>query len=157
MKKNNAFLSAVGIVCLVFLGSIISGCAGVGQGREHESASPLQPTGRGTVTLDGTYEFAKPEGYTMYRDLGDGETIFMFFKSEEGDYPSQTSFFYNDKVYGNSLDLTTRIDQFFKYFLVGRGIQMKVVKTEGGMIDGKSTMHREETKAIELQTAEESK
>ncbi len=39
----------------------------------------------------------------------------------------------------------------------GEIISKKLVVAEGGMFDGKSTMHREETKAIELQTAEESK
>jgi cytoskeletal protein CcmA (bactofilin family) len=39
----------------------------------------------------------------------------------------------------------------------GEIISKKLVVSEGGIFDGKSTMHREETKAIELQTAEESK
>ncbi|MBW2520544.1 MAG: hypothetical protein JRD88_09360 [Deltaproteobacteria bacterium] len=91
------------------------------------------------MTLDGVFEFAKPEGYKMFRDLGDGETIFMFFK-EEGEFPSQTSFFYNDKVYGNALELETRINQFFKYFLVGRGVKMEINKIEDGMIDGRNAL-----------------
>ncbi len=76
----------------------------------------------------------------MFRDLGDGETVFIFFKIEDGPYPAQTSIFLNDKVYGNSLDMETRLQEFLEYFLVGRGIEMNLTKTEDGMIDGRPAL-----------------
>jgi len=44
-----------------------------------------------------------------------------------------------------------------KGYINGEIMSKKLVIAEGGIFDGKSTMQREETKVIELQTAEQSK
>ncbi len=141
MRKREAKLLIPVWVCLILPFIFLSGCAApLGHEHDPKKQSDFVPTGKGTVTFDGMYEFKKPEGWKMFRDLGDGETIFMFFKAEEGEHPAQTSIFLNEKVYGNSRDLNTRAQQFIVYFLAGRGIKMNITKTEDGMVDGRPVL-----------------
>ncbi len=128
------------VILLTLVAGFSNGCAPVVHDHEHVTESSLVPTDHGTVTLDGLYEFEEPTGWKLIRDLGDGETVFMFFKLEEGEHPSQTSIFYNNKVYGTSRDLETRVRQFNTYFLAGRGIKMNIISSEPGVVDGREAL-----------------
>ncbi len=70
------------------------------------------------------------------RNLVGGDFEFGFLKIEKGDFPSQTTMFYDEEPFGNSLDLEMRAKQYSTYFLAGKGIHMEIKKKENGEAAG---------------------
>jgi hypothetical protein len=69
---------------------------------------------------------------------GDFELGFMRF--EKGDFPSQTTFMYDDLPYGSSQDLEKRADYYCTKFLFNSGIDLEVKKRERLTINGQEAL-----------------
>ena len=95
--------------------------------------SVLTASDRGTVFYEDKYEFKPPSpGWSLMRNLVGGDFEFGFLKIEKGEFPSQTTMFYDEEPFGNSPDLEMRAKQYSTYFLAGRGIRMEIKKKEKG-------------------------
>lgn len=123
---------------LTITGVFLAGCATT------EKPEPaLMPTDRGTVILRDKYEFKRPpKGWALMQNVsgGDYEFGFLNLKLEKGEFPSQTTMFYNEEPFGSSRDLETRAKQYSTYFLAGRGISMKITKMEKSEAAGRPAL-----------------
>ncbi len=137
MKKKKMFKGISEIFPLVAIMLVLGGCATMG-----ERPKPvLTPTNRGTVLYLDKYEFkAPPQGWSLMRNLGGGDFEFGFLKLEKGEFPSQTTMFYDEEPFGNSPDLETRAKQYSTYFLAGRGIHMDIKKEKKGEVAGRAAL-----------------
>ena len=81
---------------------LLGGCATTGP----EKKPTLVPTGQGTVVYLEKYEFKPPpSGWAMMKNVEGGDFELGFFRFEKGEFPSQTTFMYDDQPYGSSQDL----------------------------------------------------
>jgi hypothetical protein len=69
---------------------------------------------------------------------GDFELGFLLF--EKGDFPSQTTFMYDDLPYGSSQVLEKRADYYCTKFLFNSGIVLEVRKRERLTINGRDAL-----------------
>lgn len=123
-----------GICFLVPIGLVLGGCATMGE----KSKSVLTASDRDTVLYLDKYEFKAPShGWSLMRNLVGGDFEFGFLKLEKGEFPSQTTMFYDEEPFGNSRDLEMRAKQYSTYFLAGRGIHMEIKKEEKGEVAGR--------------------
>ncbi|MCX5909783.1 MAG: hypothetical protein NTY64_22055, partial [Deltaproteobacteria bacterium] len=100
----------------------------------------LVPTDRGTVVYMGKYEFKAPVGWKLIRNLTGGDFEVGFLNIEKGEFPSQTTMFYDEEPYGSSRDLETRARQYSVFFLAGRGMSMAINKMEKGEVAGRPAL-----------------
>ena len=125
------------IFSLAMTGLFIGGCATMGK----KPKPALEPTGRGTAIYKGKYEFKRPpEGWALMQNVTGGDFEFGFLKNEKGDFPSQTTMFYDEEPYGSSLDLETRARQYSVFFLTGRGMSMATTKMKKGEVAGRPAL-----------------
>ncbi len=125
-----------GILLLTMAGLFSGGCA-----TAQKPKQSLVPTDRGTVLYEDKYEFKPPSpGWLLMRNLVGGDFEFGFLKIEKGDFPNQTTMFYDEEPFGNSRDLETRAKQYSIYFLAGRGIHMEIKKEENGEVAGRPAL-----------------
>lgn len=111
-------------ICLaIVLALFLGGCATL---MEKKNESPLVETGPGTVIYKGKYEFQPPLGWALLQNVSEGDFEFGFLKVEKGDFPSQTTFIYDDGPFGSSRDLESRANEYFGRFLGGTGISLKL-------------------------------
>jgi hypothetical protein len=97
----------------------------------------LVPTGQGTVVFLDKYEFKPPpKGWIMMKNLEGGDFELGFLRFEKGDFPSQTTFIYDDQPYGSSQDLEKRADYYCTKFLFNSGIDLEVKNRERLTING---------------------
>jgi hypothetical protein len=82
-------------------------------------------TDHGTVVYGDKYEFKAPTGWKALSAESKGDFEFGYSKLE-GEYPSQTTFAYDDEPYGSSRDLETRAKQYQTLFFAATGL----IKTE---------------------------
>ncbi len=125
-----------GILLLAIAGLFSGGCA------TPQKPKPfLVPTDRGTVLYEDKYEFKPPSpGWSLMRNLVGGDFELGFLKIDKGDFPSQTTMFYDEEPFGNSPDLQMRARQYSTYFLAGRGIHMEIKKKENGEVEGRPAL-----------------
>ncbi len=125
-----------GVLFLPMVGLLSGACA-----TPQKSKVALVPTNRGTVLYQDKYEFKPPSpGWSLMRNLVGGDFEFGFLKIEKGDFPNQTTMFYDEEPFGNSRDLETRAKQYSTYFLAGRGIHMGINKKENGEVAGRPAL-----------------
>ena len=112
------------------IGLFLGGCATMGE----KPKSALTATKQGTLIYEDKYEFKPPSdtGWRLMRNLTGGDFEFGLLKIEKGDFPSQTTMFYDEEPFGSSRDLETRAKEYSSIFLRGRGISMEIKKTEKG-------------------------
>ncbi len=128
--------SIIGICVLAMTGLFLGGCATMGE----RPKSVLTLTDRGTVLYLDKYEFKAPAGWKLMRNLSGGDFEFGFLKLEKGEFPSQTTMFYDEEPYGSSWDLETRAKQYSTFFLTGRGISTEIKKMEKGEAAGRPAL-----------------
>ncbi len=116
-----------GGILLVVVWILSFGCATTAP----KKPSVLTPTDRGTVLFLDRYEFkSPPEGWLLMQNLEGGDFELGFLKFEKGDFPSQTTFMYDDQPYGGSRDLEKRAKYYCTRFLFNSGIDSRVTKQE---------------------------
>jgi hypothetical protein len=137
MKRKTLSRCISGICFLVPIGLFLGGCATMGE----KPKSVLTASDRGTVLYEDKYEFKPPSpGWSLMRNLVGGDFEFGFLKVEKGEFPSQTTMFYDEEPYGSSLDLATRAREYSVFFLAGRGMSMAINKMEKGEVAGRPAL-----------------
>jgi hypothetical protein len=96
-------------------------------------------TDQGTVVYEDKYEFKAPTGWKVLSAESGGDFEFGFSKLE-GEYPSQTTFAYDDEPYGSSRDLETRAKQYQTLFFAATGLIMTESSIEKAEITGQSVV-----------------
>jgi hypothetical protein len=121
-------IAAAGVMIALF-----AGCATLGE----KPKPPMVPTDRGTVIYLDKYEFQRPpEGWALMRSVEGGDFELGFVKIEKGDFPTQTTFMYDDMPYGGHRDLDKRAAYYCTRFLFNSGIDLRVTKREKTQING---------------------
>ncbi len=135
--ENKAIIRWVFRIFLLAMAGLFSGGCATAQ----KPKPFLVPTDRGTTLYEDKYEFKPPSpGWSLMRNLVGGDFEFGFLKIEKGDFPSQTTMFYDEEPFGNSHDLETRAKQYSTYFLAGRGIHMEIKQKENGEVAGRPAL-----------------
>lgn len=115
---------------------LLGGCATLGIG-EQQKPKDVVPTDRGTVIYLQKYEFKRPPaGWAMMKNLEGGDFELGFLKIERGDFPSQTTFIYDDQPFGSSRNLEERAKQYCTRFLFNSGMLPDVKKQEKARVMG---------------------
>ena len=124
-------------VLLAFVGILNFGCATMAP----KKPSALTPTDRGTVIYLNKYEFKRPPvGWLLMQSLEGGDFELGFLKFEKGDFPSQTTYMYDEQPYGGSRDLEKRAKYYCTRFLFNSGIDSRVTKQEKLTINGREAI-----------------
>lgn len=125
------------IAGLFMAGLFLGGCATLAP----EKPSALLSTDRGTVIFLEKYEFKRPPaGWAFMKNLEGGDFELGFLKFEKGDFPSQTTFIYDDEPFGSSRDLDQRARQYCTRFLFNSGMFPQVQKEEKVQIMGQPAL-----------------
>jgi hypothetical protein len=126
--------STVAIAALI---GLFAGCATMAE----KPKPAMVPTERGTVVYLEKYEFKRPpEGWGLMRSVEGGDFELGFVRIEKGDFPSQTTFMYDDMPYGGHQDLDKRAQYYCTRFLFNSGIGLRVTKQEKLQIDGRDAV-----------------
>lgn len=135
-KKTPYEIWKVMMVFMVGLG-VLSGCATM----EPKKPPTLVPTERGTVIFLEKYEFKRPpEGWALMKNLEGGDFELGFMRIEKGDFPTQTTFMYDEQPYGSSQDLEKRAEYYCTKFLFNSGIDAKVTNRQKVTLDGREAI-----------------
>ena len=122
-----------GVALLIMIGFFLGGCATLAP----EKPSALAPTDRGTVVFMGKYEFQRPPaGWALLKNLEGGDFELGFLRIEKGDFPSQTTFIYDDEPFGSSRELDRRARQYCTRFLFNSGMFPQIQKKEKVQVMG---------------------
>lgn len=138
MKKGSFLLKRV---LLLFAGGILvfqlNSCATL-----TEKPKPsLVSTKRGTVIFQEKYEFIKPpEGWALIKSEESGDFEMGFLKIEKGDFPSQTTFIFDDQPFGAHQDLEKRAKYYCTRFLFNSGLDLRVTQKEKLKVQGKDAI-----------------
>jgi hypothetical protein len=133
--KPNRIIGTLAII--VAMVGLLGGCATT------QPKKPLDvvPTDRGTVIFLDKYEFKlPPQGWIMMKNVEGGDFELGFMRFEKGDFPSQTTFMYDDQPYGSSQDLEKRADYYCTKFLFNSGIDLEVKNRERLTIHGRDVL-----------------
>ena len=129
MEKRTMSRLILGICLMSVTGLFLWGCATTVK----EKPKPaFVLTDQGTVVYEDKYEFKALTGWKTLREESGGDFEFGFFRLE-GEFPSQTTFAYDDEPYGGSRDLETRAKQYQTLFFAATGLIMtenSIEKTE---------------------------
>jgi len=126
-----------GATVLILIGFFLGGCATL----TPEKPSALVPTDRGTVVYKDKYEFARPSpGWFLLQILEAGDFELGFVRMEKGEFPSQTTFIYDDEPFGSSRELDKRSEQYCSRFLFNSGMFPQIRKKEKIQLMGQSAM-----------------
>jgi hypothetical protein len=138
MKTEINLKKRLGTLALVALMvGLLSACATTSS----QKLPTLVPTGQGTVVFLEKYEFKPPpQGWIMMKNVEGGDFELGFLRFEEGDFPSQTTFMYDDLPYGSSQDLEKRADYYCTKFLFNSGVDLEVEKRERLTINGRDAL-----------------
>lgn len=122
--------TTVGVAAMV---ALFAGCATMAE----KPKPAMVPTERGTVVYMEKYEFKRPpEGWSLMRSVEGGDFELGFLRFEKGDFPSQTTFMYDDMPYGGHQDLEKRAQYYCTRFLFNSGIDLRVTQREKIQING---------------------
>jgi len=125
------------VILLAVIGFWGLGCATMAP----EKPKTLVPTDRGTVVFLEKYEFKRPpEDWALMKNVEGGDFELGFLKFEKGDFPSQTTFMYDDLPYGGQRDLEKRTKYYCTRFLFNSGIDLRVEKQEKLKLHGQDAM-----------------
>jgi len=139
MKASRKSLRTPGIwACLWVMIAVFGlGCAGM----QPEKPKALTPSDRGTVLFMDRYEFKRPpDNWALMKNLEGGDFELGFLLFEKGDFPSQTTFIYDEEPYGGSRDLEARAKYYCTRFHFNSGIEMRVTKQEKATVTGKEAI-----------------
>jgi hypothetical protein len=138
MEMRKKYFSLLGILFgLPVLMALLGGCATM----EPKKPPTMVPTDRGTVIYLEKYEFKRPpEGWALMKNVEGGDFELGFMRIEKGDFPTQTTFMYDEQPYGSSQDLEKRADYYCTKFLFNSGIEAKVVKREKVSVTGREAL-----------------
>jgi hypothetical protein len=139
MKAKPRAFSTPGIwACVAVMIAVFGfGCAGM----QPEKPKTLTPTDRGSVLFLDRYEFKRPpQNWALMKNLEGGDFELGFLLFEKGEFPSQTTFMFDEEPYGGSQDLVTRAKYYCTRFLFNSGIEVRVIKEEKATIDGKDAI-----------------
>jgi hypothetical protein len=125
------------LVAMAAMVGLLGACATTGP----EKVPTLVATDQGTVVFLEKYEFKPPpKGWAMMKNVEGGDFELGFFRFEKGEFPSQTTFMYDDQPYGSSQDLEKRADHYCTKFLINSGIDLEVKKREKRTIQGRDAL-----------------
>ncbi|MGQ9647591.1 MAG: hypothetical protein ACUVWO_13770 [Thermodesulfobacteriota bacterium] len=134
IKLKHIFGTIISIALTVVL---LSSCATTST----EKTPTVVATGHGTVVFLDKYEFKPPpQGWVMMKNVEGGDFELGFLLFEKGEFPSQTTFMYDDQPYGSSQDLGKRADYYCTKFLFNSGIDLEVKKRERLTINGREAL-----------------
>jgi hypothetical protein len=138
MSTNISFKRTLGTMAAIALTvGLLGACATMGP----EKTPTLVATGQGTVVFLEKYEFKPPpKGWIMMKNVEGGDFELGFLLFEKGDFPSQTTFMYDDMPYGYSQDLQKRADYYCTKFLMNSGIDLEIKKRERLGINGRDSL-----------------
>ena len=139
MKANKKTFRALGTwaFLLVMIAVFGFGCAAM----QPEKPKTLTLTDRGTVLFLDKYEFKRPpQNWFLMKNLEGGDFELGFLLLEKGEFPTQTTFMYDEEPYGGSQDLETRAKYYCTRFLFNSGIDLRVTKQEKATIGGKDAI-----------------
>ncbi len=136
-KMRRKWSLATWSILLAFIGVLSFGCATMAP----KKVPVLTATDQGTVLFLDKYEFKRPpEGWLLMQNLEGGDFDLGFLKFEKGDFPSQTTYMYDDQPYGGSRDLEKRAKYYCTRFLFNSGIDSRVTKQEKLTINGREAI-----------------
>jgi len=138
MEMRKRYFSLLGILFgLPVLMALLGGCATM----EPKKPPTMVPTDRGTVIYLEKYEFKRPpEGWALMKNVEGGDFELGFMRIEKGDFPTQTTFMYDEFPYGSSQDLEKRADYYCTKFLFNSGIEAKVTRREKATVAGREAL-----------------
>jgi hypothetical protein len=137
-RKSRAGGWGLGISLLVAASLLLGGCASM---QQREKPRDVVATDRGTLIFKEKYEFKRPPtGYSMLKNEEGGDFEIGFFKIEKGDFPSQTTFIYDDLPFGSSRNLEERAKQYCTRFLFNTGMLPEVKNREKTEVVGLPAM-----------------
>jgi len=113
--------------------ALSAGCATMAE----KPKPAMVPTERGTAVFLEKYEFKQPPaGWALMKNVEGGDFELGFLRMEKGDFPSQTTFMYDDLPYGGQRDLEKRAQYYCTRFLFNSGIDLRVTQREKMQIIG---------------------
>jgi hypothetical protein len=136
-KRKRDFRLLGSLIGAAVLVGLLGGCATM----EPKRPPAMVPTDRGTVVFLEKYEFQRPpEGWALMRNVEGGDFELGFMRIEKGDFPTQTTFMYDEFPYGSSRDLEKRADYYCTKFLFNSGIDAKLTKREKATVAGREAL-----------------
>jgi hypothetical protein len=135
MNQNQRTCRVIGTWAL-FLAAVTVfglGCAAM----QPEKPKTLSLTERGTVLFLDKYEFKRPpQNWSLMKNLEGGDFELGFLLMEKGEFPSQTTFMFDEEPYGGSQNLEKRAKYYCTRFLFNSGIDVRVTKQEKATVAG---------------------
>jgi len=113
------------VICVVWVLTWLSGCATV----ETSKKVPYKLSPQGTVIWQDEFEFMPPPpDWKLLIVEEEGDINFGFTRSDPGEFPSTTSFAYDEEPFGSSTKFEEREREFFKRFLFNAILQFQVLE-----------------------------
>jgi hypothetical protein len=113
------------VICVVWVLAWLSGCATVGTSKK----VPYKLSPQGTVIWQDEFEFMPPPpDWKLLIVEEEGDINFGFTRSDPGQFPSTTSFAYDEEPFGSSTKFEEREREFFKRFLFNAILQFQVLE-----------------------------
>jgi hypothetical protein len=126
-KIRPALILGLAVALPILTGLLMSGCATLGP----EKPGDIVRTGHGTAIYQEKYEFKiPPPGWNMMKNVEGGDFELGFMKFEGAEFPTQTTFIFDDEPFGSSRDLDQRAKQYCTRFLFNSGVIAEVKKQE---------------------------
>jgi len=135
MNRNQRKCRAIGAWVLLLAAVTVfgPGCTAM----QPEKSKTLSLTERGTVLFLDKYEFKRPpQNWALMKNLEGGDFELGFLLMEKGEFPSQTTFMYDEQPYGGSQNLEKRAKYYCTRFLFNSGIEVRVTKQEKATVAG---------------------
>ena len=139
MKAKPKSFSTPGIrFCVTVMIAIFGvGCASM----QPEKPKTLTLTDRGTVLFLDRYEFKRPpQNWALMKNLEGGDFELGFIRIEKGEFPTQTTFMYDEKPYGAARDLEKRAKYYCQFFLFNTGVTLRLTQQEKLTINGREAL-----------------
>ena len=112
-------------ICVVLVSAWLSGCATV----ETSKKVPYKLSPQGTVIWQDEFEFMPPPpDWKLLIVEEEGDINFGFTRSDPGQFPSTTSFAYDEEPFGSSTKFEEREREFFKRFLFNAILQFQFLE-----------------------------
>jgi hypothetical protein len=113
------------VICVVWVLAWLSGCATV----ETSKKVPYKLSPQGTVIWQDEFEFMPPPpDWKLLIVEEEGDINFGFTRSDPGQFPSTTSFAYDEEPFGSSTKVEEREREFFKRFLFNAILQFQFLE-----------------------------
>ena len=113
------------VICVAMVLAWLSGCATV----ETSKKVPYKLSPQGTVIWQDEFEFMPPPpDWKLLIVEEEGDINFGFTRSDPGQFPSTTSFAYDEEPFGSSKKVEEREREFFKRFLFNAILQFQFLE-----------------------------